>query len=100
MKYLLVFFLSLIPLTSFGESKTEVMLNLGVINGGGSDGEFPLDGDLDSWEIVGKHHFNNHLMVELGYQSRNGEYTLTDGQDTDYDADELKLKIGYQFVLG
>ena len=96
MKYLLVFFLSLIPLTSFGESRTEVMLNLGILNGGGSDGDFPLDGDLDSWEIVGKHHFSNHLMVELGYQSRNGEYTLTDGQDTDYDADELKLKIGYQ----
>ena len=96
MKYLLVFFLSLIPLTSFGESRTEVILNLGILNGGGSDGDFPLDGDLDSWEIVGKHHFSNHLMVELGYQSRNGEYTLTDGQDTDYDADELKLKIGYQ----
>ena len=56
MKYLLVFFLSLIPLTSFGESRTEVILNLGILNGGGSDGDFPLDGDLDSWEIVGKHH--------------------------------------------
>ena len=30
MKYLLVFFLSLIPLTSFGESRTEVILNLGI----------------------------------------------------------------------
>ena len=63
MKYLLLLLLSLIPLTSISESKTEVMLNLGVINGGGSDGDFPLDGDLDSWEIVGKHHFSNHLIV-------------------------------------
>ena len=100
MRYLLFILLSLIPLTSISESKTELRLNLGLINGGGSDGEFPLDGDLDSWEIVGRHYFSNHLMVELGYQLRNGEYTLTDGQDTDYDADEFKLKIGYQFVLG
>ena len=50
MKYLLFLLLSLIPLTSISESKTKVMLNLGIIDGGGSDGEFPLDGDLDSWE--------------------------------------------------
>ena len=39
MKYLLFLLLSLIPLTSASESKTEVTLNLGIINGGGSDGE-------------------------------------------------------------
>ena len=54
MKYLLFLLLSLMPLTSISESKTELTLNLGVVNGGGLDGGFPLDGDLDSWENVGR----------------------------------------------
>ena len=96
MKNIAILFLCLIPFLGYGDSESELILSVGAVNGGGSEEAFPLDGDLDSLQLSFRHQFANDLMFEIGYQSRDGEYTLTDGQETDYDSDELKLKLGYR----
>lgn len=78
---------------------SELSIHSGFFDGEGEDSGFSLDGDLDSVEVSLKFDLTENMFIKVALQDRDGEFTLTTGEQTDYEATEMEMLLGYSFCL-
>ena len=78
-------------------AESELAFNFGSFSVDGQDSGFALDGDLDSYALNYRLGITDTVALKFGYEEREGEFTLTTGELTDYDATEIELLVSYKF---
>jgi len=75
---------------------SEISVNVGSFSVDGQDSGFALDGDLDSFALNYRLGLTDALSLQFGYEERDGEFMLTTGEQTEYDATEVELLLSYK----
>ena len=54
----------------------------------------PLDGDLDGPRVFFQHETQGSYTIDAWYASEDGEFTLTTGDETDYESSTFEVAVG------
>ena len=83
----------------YDEAKNEFGVGLSWLSVEGDDSGFPLDGDLDGPRVFFQHETQGGYTIDAWYASEDGEFTLTTGDETDYESSTFEVAVGKWFVL-
>jgi opacity protein-like surface antigen len=75
---------------------SEIAVSFGSFSVDGQDSGFALDGDLDSFAVNYRLGLTDAFALQFGYEERDGDFTLTTGEQTDYEATEVELLFSYK----
>lgn len=80
-------------------AESDLSIHSGFFNAEGEDSGFSLDGDLDTLELRYRLSLTDKVVAEVSYSDRQGEFTLTTGGTTEYEATEIEALVGYTFCM-
>lgn len=86
-------------LANSDSAKNEFGVGLSWISVDGEDSGFPLDGDLDGPRIFFQHETQGGYTIDAWYASEDGEFTLTTGDETDYESSTFEVAVGKWFCV-
>ena len=81
------------------EAKNEFGVGLSWLSVEGDDSGFPLDGDLDGPRVFFQHETQGGYTIDAWYASEDGEFTLTTGDETDYESSTFEVAVGKWFCV-